>query len=74
VFPIAARAGCAIEKTGAVADVGSSKRIDDAGHNLCPLGEAAIASAMQRKEKLRMLYRSHNIFDQAFVMMTVIFR
>jgi hypothetical protein len=47
------------ENSGAVTDVGSSKRIDDAGHNLCALNEAAIASAMQRKEKLRLLYRSH---------------
>src|SRR4029078_731918 len=53
------RPWCNRKASGGHADVGSSKRIHDAGHNLCALKEAAIASAMQRKEKLRLLYRSH---------------
>ena len=33
--------------------------VDDAGINLCPLGNAAIASRPRRQENSRMLYRSH---------------
>jgi hypothetical protein len=55
-FPIAARAVVQSKNSGDNADVGSSKPIDDAGHNLCPLGNAARASRTLRKENLRMLY------------------
>ena len=63
-----------LENSGTVAEFGSSKCVDDAGHNLCPLKEAAIASAVHRKENLRLLYRSTSAIDQAFVMTLVILR
>jgi hypothetical protein len=61
-----------LENSGAVARIWPVETVNDAGINLCPLGNAAIASRRRRKEKSRMLYRSHNIFDQALVMMIVI--
>jgi hypothetical protein len=69
---MAARARCAIGKLGRRRRIWPVETVNDAGINLCPLGNAAIASRRQRKEKSRMLYRSHNIFDQALVMMIVI--
>jgi hypothetical protein len=38
--------------SGSHADVGSSKRIDDAGHNLCPQDNAAIAGRTPHKREL----------------------
>ena len=46
---------CNWKNSGDGADVGSSRRVDDAGINLCPLGNAAIASRPQRQENSRML-------------------
>jgi hypothetical protein len=61
------------ENSGGGADTGSSKRIDDIGHNLCPLDAAAIAAVSPaQREVVIVVSRSQATADQALVMMSVI--